>query len=58
MKKYSPFGRDPRSVQLTPEDVQVLMGRRASNAAGTHGKKRKDRRNSKRNAIEQSKADE
>lgn len=51
--KYSPFGRDERSLKLSPDDVQMLLGRRASGAAGIHGKKSKDRRNEKRRAIDQ-----
>lgn len=36
---------------------RLLTELRRSNAAGTHGKRRKDRYNNKRNEIERSKSD-
>jgi len=41
----------------TPNAGLLLTELRRSNAAGKHGKTRKDRRNTKRKAIEQSRRD-
>lgn len=49
---------DPVNPRRGAEYVEATQALRRSGAAGTHGKRRKDRRNTLRKAVEQSKADD